>query len=74
MPAATAVPEPGAPVPTSVAEASPGPTSALTASATLNASGPWLLGLGGDDQLVALNPDGTGLSALEHRPLWDPYP
>jgi len=59
----------------------PGPTISITVSSTgvsstasLDPDGPWLVGVGGEDRIAVLNTDGTGLTALEHEPLWDPYP
>jgi hypothetical protein len=49
-------------------------TPVSTMPAALDPEGPWLLGIGGDDRLVALNPDGSGLTPLAHEPLWDSYP
>ena len=49
-------------------------TPVSTIPAALDPEGPWLLGIGGEDRLVALNPDGSGLTHLAHEPLWDSYP
>lgn len=40
----------------------------------LDPEGPWLIGINGEDRLIALNTDGTGPTALGHQPFWDSYP
>jgi len=64
----------GTPGPTTAVPTAPTQTSIPASSAALEPRGPWLLGVGGGDQLSVLNPDGTGLTAVEHQPLWDTYP
>ena len=49
----------------------PAPRSTPIEIASLNESGPWLVGLG-DAGLVAVNPDGTGRTALQGPSLWQP--
>ena len=71
-------------LPVKVSSSTPGPTAAVTTASTqtpisatpaaLNPEGPWIAGVGGEDQLSVLNPDGTGLTAVSHQPLWDTYP